>query len=431
VVAFTLCVSLLTAVLVAALPAWQGSALRDARGSGSGAARNPARSLLVIGEVALALILLVGAGLTIKSLSELSRANPGFDAHNLLTMEYRLPRSKYSNGAEQTGFHEQVVAKIQAVPGVIAASSVRAVPLRGNGQSVDFQLGDRPQPPISERPRGLFNAVDPYYFSTMRIPLLRGRVFDAHDQSGAAKVMVINQTLARRYFAGRDPIGQIIRVPGQQVDLTAEIVGVVGDVTQFSPADAPSPQIYGTIAQNPFLFTSLAIRTATDPTLLVNDIRRALREIDRDQPVWSIRTMEWRLASLAAPRQFVATMLGGYAMLALVLASSGIFAVVSYAVSRRTAEIGIRMALGARPVQIARLVLGQGLFVVLMGIAIGIAGAAWLARYLESQLYAVSPFDPRVYASVAGVLALVAAVACMIPARRAVSIDPVDALRRD
>jgi putative ABC transport system permease protein len=434
VVAFTLGVSLLTALFVAALPAWQGSAARplsDARGSGSGAARNPARNVLVVAEVALALILLVGAGLTIKSLSELGRAHPGFDAHNLLTMEYRLPRNKYANGAEQTRFHEQVAAKIQAVPGVIAASSVRAVPLRGNGQTVDFLLGDRPEPPASERPRGLFNAVDSYYFSTMRIPLLRGRVFDAHDQADATKVAVINQTLARRYFDERDPIGQMIRIPGQQVNLTAEIVGVVGDVKQFSPADAPSPQIYGTIAQNPFIFTSLAVRTARDPMLLVNDIRRALWEIDKDQPVWGIRTMEWRLAALAAPRQFVAAMLGGYAALALLLASIGIFGVVSYVVSQRTAEIGIRMALGARPAQIARLVRGHGLSMVLIGIAIGVAGAAWLARYLEGQLYAVSPFDPRVYATVAGLLALVASAACMIPARRAVSIDPVDALRRE
>ncbi|HLY07578.1 MAG TPA: ABC transporter permease [Rhizomicrobium sp.] len=434
VAAFTFGVSLATALLVAALPAWQGSGarpLQEARGSGSGAARNPARNLLVVAEVALALILLVGAGLTIKSLLELGRANRGFDAHNVLTMEYRLPRNKYASGAAQTRFHEQVVARIQAVPGVIAASSVRAVPLRGNGQNVDFLLGDRPEPAAGERPRGLFNAADPYFFSTMRIGLLRGRVFTEHDQAGSAKVAVINQTLALRYFTDRDPIGQVIRIPGQGVDLTAEIVGVVDDVKQFSPADPRSPQIYGVLAQNPFVFTSLAVRTAGDPMLLVNDIRQALWQVDKDQPVWGIRTMEWRLASLAAPRQFVATMLGGYAALALLLASIGIFGVVSYVVSQRTAEIGIRMALGARPSDIARLVLGHGLSMALIGIGIGVAGAAWLARYLRSELYAVSPFDPRVYAMVAALLALVATVACLIPARRAISIDPVEALRRE
>jgi putative ABC transport system permease protein len=432
VAAFTFGASLATALLVAALPAWQGSGARSpqaARGSGSGAVRNPARNLLVVAEVALALILLVGAGLTIKSLLELGRTHPGFDAHNLLTMEYRLPRNKYANGPAQTRFHEQVVAKIQAVPGVIAASSVRAVPLRGNGETLDFLLEDRPEPPAGERPRGLFNTADPHFFSTMRIPLLRGRAFTEHDQADAAKVVVINQTLALRYFAERDPIGQMIRIPSQR--LTGEIVGVVGDVKQFSPADAPVPQIYGVLAQNPFGFTSLAVRTAGDPMLLVNDIRQALWQVDKDQPVWGIRTMEWRLASLAAPRQFVATMLGGYAALALLLASIGIFGVVSYVVSQRTGEIGIRMALGARPSDIARLVLGHGLSMALIGIGIGVAGAAWLARYLGSQLYAVSPFDAPVYAMVAALLALVATMACLIPARRAISIDPVEALRRE
>jgi predicted permease len=386
---------------------------------------------LVVAEVALALILLVGAGLTIKSLLELGRSDPGFDAHNLLTMEYRLPHNKYASGAAQTRFHEQVVAAIRAVPGVIAVSSIRAVPLRGNGETLDFILRDRPEPPPGERPRGLFNAADPYFFSTMRIPLLRGRGFTAHDQADAASVIVINQTLARRYFADRDPIGQRIRIPGQGVDLTAEIIGVAGDVKQFSPADAPSPQIYGALAQNPFLFTSLAVRTAGDPMLLANDIRRAIWQVDKDQPVWAVRTMEWRLASLAAPRQFVANMLGGYAALALLLASIGIFGVVSYVVSQRTGEIGIRMALGARPAHIARLVVGHGLSMALIGIGMGLAGAAWLARYLASQLYAVSPFDPAVYATVAALLAVVATAACLIPARRAISVDPVEALRRE
>ena len=433
VTAFTLGVSLLAALVVAAIPAWQGSGarpmLREGRGAGSGAARNRARNVLVVGEVALALMLLVGAGLTIKSLGELGRVNPGFDAHNMLTLEYRLPRSKYASEAAQTQFHEQVVEKIRAVPGVIAASSVRAVPLPGNGQTLDFLLGDRPEPAAAERPRGLFNTADPHFFTTMRIPVLRGRVFDAHDRAGAAKVVVINQTLARRYFADRDPIGQTLRIPGQ--NLTAEIVGVAGDVKQFSPADAPSPQIYGALAQNPFLFTSLAVRTAGDPMLLANEIRRAIWQVDKDQPVWGVRTMEWRLAALVAPRQFVANMLGGYAALALLLASIGIFGVVSYVVSQRTGEIGIRMALGARPAHIARLVLGHGLSMALIGIGMGLAGAAWLARYLASQLYAVSPFDPAVYATVAALLAVVATAACLIPARRAISVDPVQALRRE
>ncbi len=428
---FTAGVAIVAALLIALIPAWQSigaTVLREGRGAGSGAARNRVRTLLAAGEIAMAMVLLTGAGLTIKSLLELSRTRVGFDTNNLLTFEYRVPRAKYTTGEAQNEFHRQVIEAIRAVPGVISASSVRAVPLAGNGSVVDFSRADRPEPPAAQRPTTLLNAADPYFFSTMRIPLLRGRVFNEHDTATSAKVVIVNQTLAARYFDG-DPIGHSVRIPA--ANMTAEIVGVVGDVKQFSPEDAPAPQMYGVLSQNPFVFTSVAVRTANDPVAMMNDIRRAVWSVDKDQPMWRMRTAERAIAAISQPRQFVTSLVGGYAGLALLLASIGIFGVVSYSVSQRTAEIGVRMALGARPGDVARMILRQGALMTLGGIAVGLAASAWLARLLRAQLFAVSPLDPAVYAIVAAVLGLVAIAACMIPARRAMRVDPVNALRHD
>jgi putative ABC transport system permease protein len=430
VVLFTLGVSLLAALLVAAIPAWQSlhaESLREGRGQTSGARRNRTRSMLVAAEIALALVLLVGAGLMIRSFSELGRADPGFDTHNLLTLAYRVPRNKYPTAAQQSQFHREVVAKIQALPGVLAATSVRAVPLGGNGNTSEFILTDRPAPPPADRARALLNFADPDFFSTMRIPMLQGRAFSQRDQPDGTYVIVVNQTLARRYFNGRDPIGQHLRIPS--IQRVGEIVGMVGDIQQFRLSDPAAPQIYGALAQNPFIFTSLAVRTAGDPLQMVNRIRRAIWQVDKDQPVWSVHSFEEILATQSRLRQLVTAMLGAYAGVALVLASIGIFGVISYAVSQRTAEIGVRMALGARPADIARLILRRVFSMIVIGIAAGIGVAMWLSRYLRTQLYAVSPLDPRVYVSVAALLAAVAVAACLIPARRATRVDPTVALR--
>jgi len=322
-----------------------------------------------------------------------------------------------------------VIENIRAIPGVVEAASVRAVPLGGNGERDDFFPGDRPEPPAAERPRALFNAADPTFFSTMRIPVLRGRVFSEHDSAGAPAVVVINRTLAQRFFADRDPIGRSLRIPGAIP--SAEIVGVVGDVKQFTVDDPPEPQIYGALAQNPFVFTSVAVRTAGDPGSMMNQIRRAVWQVDKDQPMWKMRTMEATLEMRAERRELVTGLLGGYAALALLLAAIGIFGVVSYSVRQRTAEIGVRIALGASSGDIAGMILRQGLAMTLAGIAAGASTAAWVARYLRSQLYAVSPLDISVYLAVAALLALVAMAACWIPARRAMAIDPMTALRNE
>ncbi len=429
---FTVGIALISALLIAAIPAFPSSAraaVPDGRSAGSGAMRNRVRSILAAAEIAMAMILLAGAGLTIKSLLELGKARTGFDPSNLVTFEYRVPRAKYPSGAAQTEFHRRVVEQIRSIPGVAAASSVRAVPLGGNGETDDFFIADRPEPAASERPRTLFNAADPDFFNTMRIPVLRGRVFNEHDSAGSPQVAVINQTLWTRYYGDRDPVGKHIRIPEQH--LNAEIIGVVGDVKQFSPEDKATPQVYGALSQNAFLFTSVAVRTAGDPAILMNQIRQAVWQVDKDQPMWKMRTVDARLGTLAQPRRLFTTLLGGYAGLALLLASIGIFSVISYSARQRAGEIGIRMALGAQPRDVARLIFREGAMVTLIGLAVGIGGAAWIARLLRAQLFMVSPLDPGVYAAVAILLAAVSFAACLIPMRRAMRVDPIEVLRHN
>lgn len=428
VLGFTFALSIGAALLVAAIPAfqaWNPMPLRAGRGAAAG--RHAARNVLVAAEIALALVLSVGAGLMIRSFSELGRAAPGFDTHHLMTLAYRVPRNKYPTGAQQVQFHREVVERIKAIPGVLSATSVRAVPLGGNGNTGDFFLTDRPEPPPAERPQALLNFADPDFFATMRIPVLQGRTFTSHDDPAVPSVIIINQTLAKRYFDGRNPIGQHLRIPALQQ--TAQIVGVVGDVKQFTLRDPATPQIYGSLAQNPFVFTSLAVRTKGDPTKMVNAIRAAIWGVDKDQPVWSIHTFDEIIASQSRLRGLMTTMLGGYAGFALLLASIGVFGVVSYTVSQRVPEIGVRMALGARRRDVVLLILRQGMFMAAIGIGAGVPAALWLSRYVRTLLFAVSPNDPFVYISAIGVLATVSAAACLLPARRAAKTDPMVSLR--
>jgi len=363
----------------------------------------------------------------VKSGFALSQVNPGFDANNVLMMEYRLPRNKYPSGPAQSEFHRQVVENVRGIPGVIGVSSVRAVPLGGNGSTADFSIVGKPEAEPGKRPHAIVNPIDPDFLSTMRIPLLRGRGITTQDQPDWPLVVLINETLQRRYFSDSDPIGARLK-SGNQV---AEIVGVVGDIKQYSLADSPTSQIYGSLAQNPFIFTSLAVRTAGDPRLLANEIRKAIWRVDRDQPVWKVRTLESRLDVGQQPTRFLAWTLGAYAALALILACIGIYGVVSNSVRQRTSEIGIRIALGARASHIARLVLRQGVIMAGVGVVLGLGASAWLTQFLAKQLYATKPIDLPVYLSVAVLLTAVTIAACLLPARRAVKVDPVDAMRHE
>ncbi len=435
VLAFTLGVTILTGLLFGLFPALRYSRpnvvemLKESAPGSGGARRTWARGVLVTGQVALALILLVGAGLMLRSFERLARVSVGFRAENLLTMEYRLPANKYRTGPEQWEFHKQMVERVRAVPGVKSASVIRALPFSGNGNNPTFELLDRPAVEPGERPRALGNTADIYYFETMGIPLLRGRLFNEHDHRDAPTVAIINRRMAERFWPNADPIGQQIRFPDNNPPLTATIIGVVGDIKHYSLDDIDRFQVYGAQAQNFHIFNTLAVRTEGDPMALANPVRAALWSVDPEQPVWKVRTVESLInGSLGLPR-FLSQLMGVYSTLALLLAALGLYGVMAYTVSLRTHEIGVRMALGAQHADVVGMILRRGLLLTSLGVAIGVAGAVALGRLVTKLLFNTSPLDALTFAAVIALLAVTALLATYIPARRAARVDPLIALR--
>ncbi|MFY9557675.1 MAG: ABC transporter permease [Blastocatellia bacterium] len=436
---FTLGISLLTGLLFGLAPALKFSnpdvyeTLKEGgKTSGAGSVRSGARGVLVVSQVALAVVLLVGSGLMIRSFANLVRVAAGFNSDNLLTMEYRVPRNKYPEGRQQWDFHHQVVERVRALPGVDSASVVLALPYSGNGGSMSFIPLDRAEPPKGEEPRAQRNSADQYYFNTMQIPLLSGRVFNEHDQVGTPPVVVINHTMARRYWPDEDPVGKSIRLLDTGItdtNVTASIVGVVGDIKHWSLDEENASQVYVAFAQNPFIFATLVVRTQPEPMSMANAVRGAVWSVDKDQPVWKVRTVEFLINRNLGPRRFLMSLLGGFAGLALLLAAIGIYSVISYSVTQRTHEIGVRMALGAKAVDVLRLVVGQGMTLTLIGVGAGLVAAFGLTRLLAGMLFGVSATDPVTFVVISVLLAGVALGACLIPARRAIKVDPMTALR--
>ncbi len=431
---FTLGAALLTGVIFGLVPALRFSRpdLNDAlkeggRTVGASPARNRLRGLFVVVQVALSLVLLVGAGLMVRSFVNLLGVAPGFDAHNVLTLEYRVPRNKYPDPQQQWRFHEQVVARVQELPGVEAAAVVLALPHGGNAGASDFTLPERAAPPAGQEPRAQTNRADPHYFRTMKIPVLQGRVFTAQDQPQTPPVVVINQTMARQYWPSSDAVGRPVHL--LTPDVTATIIGVVGDVRHLSLDEPAQPQIYLAYAQQPHIFASLAVRTRTDANGFANAVRAAIWSVDSEQPVWKVRTLEWLLQRSLGGQRFLLQLIGALAALALVLAAVGIYGVIAYAVSQQTHEIGIRLALGAQAGDILRLVVGQGAGLTLAGVALGLMAAIGLTRWLKGMVFGVSVMDPLTFAGVALLLTMVALLACWLPARRATKVDPLIALR--
>ncbi len=432
--AFALGLTVLTGVLFGMIPALRFSspnvaaALKEGGRTGSeGAARTRLRAALLVAQVALTLILLVGAGLMLRSFQRLLHVDVGFQPQNLLTMEYRLPQNKYPEGAQQWEIHRRIIERVREVPGVLSASLIRGLPFSGNGGRVNFEIVG--QPPTEEGLRASSNAADTMYFETMGIPLLRGRNFTEQDQAGAPMVAIINRHMADRFWPGGDPIGQKIRLPVQPQPIFAEIVGVVGDTKQYAQDDADTPYIYGAQAQTPGIFNTIAARTEGDPMQLAHAVRAAVWSVDPEQPVWKIRTQQSLIERSVGLPKFLAQLMGGYAALALLLAAVGIYGVMSYSVAQRTHEIGVRMALGAQRFDVVRTVLHRGLALTSMGLALGLAGALALGRVVQSLLFNTDASDPVTLASVALLLLLVASLACYLPARRATRVDPLIALR--
>jgi putative ABC transport system permease protein len=439
VLSFTLLISMMTGIIFGLAPALKASKpdLNDAlkeggRGSTEGFSGRRLRNLLVVSEMALALVLLISAGLLIRSFLRLQQVNAGFDPSNVLTAQVGLPESKYKEGVQVSAFFEQTLERIAALPGVESAGGITVLPLSGNNMRTSFTVQNRPAPPPGQEPLAELRTVTPGYFRTLRIPLLRGEEFTENYKRGSPGRIIINDTMARRFWPDEDPIGQrvSIGISLDDADPTVwEIVGIVGDVRHASLDVEPSPEMYVSHSQMSWPFLTLVVRSSSDPMAMAGPVRDQILAIDKDQPVSSIRSMERMVsASIAQPR-FYLLLLGIFAALALVLAAVGIYGVLSYSVTQRMHEIGIRMALGAEPADVIKLVVGQGMMLALAGVAIGLIGAFVFTRLMSSMLYGVSATDPVTFAALALLLTAVALLASYIPARRATKVDPMVALR--
>ncbi|HEX8633081.1 MAG TPA: ABC transporter permease [Pyrinomonadaceae bacterium] len=442
VLGFTLLVSLLTGLIFGLAPATQTSSFNlnetlkeGGRDSVAGSRGNRLRGLLVIAEVAVSLILLIGAGLLINSFLRLRNVDPGFRADNLLTMQVVLPELKYPDHARRSAFYTELINRIEALPGVKAAAVANWIPLVRQGDSIGFSIEGRPDPApgTGQRPSVVTRVVNANYFQTMGIQLLQGRGFNQQDRVDAPAVAVINETMARRFWPGEDPIGKRITpgaVDSPDPDDWLTIVAVTKDVRQFELVADPKPQMYLSYEQAGFFAPRhLIVSTSVEPLSLAAAVRKTVWEIDKDQPVSNIRTMEDVLSESIARQRFSMLLLGIFAVVALVLAAVGIYGVMAYTVAQRTHEIGIRMALGAQRSDVLKLTVGGGLKLVLIGVALGLTVAFILTRVMSSLLFGVSATDPATFIIISLVLVSVAALASYIPARRATKIDPMVALR--
>jgi putative ABC transport system permease protein len=434
VLGFTLAASVVTGFLFGIAPALQSSrfdineALKEGgRGGTDGVGRKRVRSLLVVSEVALSLVLLVGAGLLMKSFVRLRNTDPGFDPSNTLTASLSLASVRYDTDEKIADFYRRLVERVRAMPGVESVGAVTPLPLSENGYSFSFTIAGQPPLPPGQGQSASARLVNPEYFRTQRIPLRAGRDFTDADKAGAPGAIVVNEAFARRYLPGVEPLGQRLSLGVN--DIEGEIVGVVGDIRGVRLATPAAPEYYVPEAAAAFSDMTLVVRTKSDSASLTPALRQAVAEMDKDQPLYDVRTMDSLVARSVARQRFSMTLVGVFAALAMLLAAVGIFSVMSFMVAQRTHEIGVRMALGARPRDILSMVVRQGLVLTLAGVCVGLAGAFALTRLMSGLLYEVSATDPVVYGSITALLAAVAVLACYVPARRATKVDPLIALR--
>jgi putative ABC transport system permease protein len=431
---FTAFASVATGLIFGLAPAFQVSrtqlteSLKEGERGTEGAGRNRLRSVLVVTEVALALTLLMGAGLLLRSFVRLQEVDPGFQPAHLLTMEISLPDVRYPD-PQKAAFFQQLLERVRALPRVQSAGAIGHLPLGGDIESYAMEVEGRPPLP-NEYANPACHVVMPGYFEAMKIPLVKGRYFQERDGAQSAHVLIINEAVARNVFPKESPIGKRLRMGFN--GFTGEIVGVVGDTRTLALDMAPIEELYTPYLQLPSWNTmTLAVRTASAPLALSRSVRELVLEIDKDEPVSKIRTMDEVMgAAVAAPR-FRTLLLGLFGLAALFLAGIGIYGVMSYSVSQRTREIGIRMALGAAQPEVIKLVLKQGLTLTLAGVGIGLLGALGLTQLLSGMLYEVRPTDPLTFAGVALLLTAIALLANYVPARRATEVDPMVALRHE
>ncbi|SPF52469.1 conserved membrane hypothetical protein [Candidatus Sulfopaludibacter sp. SbA4] len=433
VLCFTLGVSLGAGILFGLVPALRisrpdlNSDLRaEGRGNTSGGRRNALRNLLVMSQVALSLVLLIGAGLLIRNLVQLRNQSPGFETRHALTMKMSLPPARYAGAAQMTEFYDDLLRSVRALPGVVAAAESSALPVNPIRFSPALPEG-QPAVPLMDRPMFNIQTVSPGYVEAMRVPLLRGREFTERDDAQAPRVVMVNETTVRRFWPRENPIGKHILL-GRQVQ-PSEVVGVLGDIRNRNLAADVQPEIYVPFAQLPWPTMHLVVRTASDPHALAGAVRTRILSLDRDLPVTNVETLGEVLETAAEEPRFTTFLLGALSGIALLLAIVGIYGVIACSVAERTQEIGIRMALGAERAAILRLVLRQGATLALGGIAIGLAASVALTRLLGSLLYHVSATDPLTFGAGSVLFIVVALLASYVPARRATRVDPLVALR--
>ena len=430
---FMLGVSVLAGLAFGLAPAVQVSRPRlneslkeGARGTTGGTYRNRVRSLLVVSEIALSFVLLAGAGLLVKSFVRLQHVNPGFETERVLAVKLALPRARYDTPEKQAAFFSQALERVRSVPGVQMVGATNMLPLSGDNRTSSFEFEGQPPPAHGEEPEADERAVSPDYFRALGIPLLEGRTFTERDGPQQPRVMTVNESFMRRYVKEGDPLGRRVKL-GED---TWEVVGVVGDVHHLGLDVPTAPEMYRPFAQAPERWMNLVVRTSTaDPNAVSAGLREVVRSIDQELYFPEVRPMSALLADSLARRRFNALLVGLFAAVALLLAAVGIYGVISYTVTQRTHEIGVRMALGAQRGDVLRLVVGHAMALAAAGLAVGLVGALACARLLGGLLYDVSASDPQVLGLITLLLALVSLAACVVPARRASWVDPLVALR--
>ena len=431
---FAIAISILTGVLFGLAPAWQaartstGAALKEGGRSSTSSGGRWVRSTLLVGEVALSIVLLVGAVLLVRSFAKLTNVDPGFKPERVLAFRVALPNAQYAD-TQRIVFYDTLLEKLAAIPGVTGSGMVQSLPMRGD-YVLSFGVQGRPDPKPGEEPSANYRSISPGYFATLGIPLRRGRLVSDRDLENRAPVAVVDEAFVARHFPDEEPIGRRISI-GNGSKLPYEIVGVVGDVHYGGLDSKATATMYAPYKQDTFGTMWVLVATDGDPSLLSGPSRQALLDVDRTLPAFSMATLSSVVSDSVAQRRFSMLLLSTFALVALFLAAVGLYGVVAYGVSQRTQEIGVRMAIGAQQTDVLRMILGGGMKLSLIGLAIGLAAALMLAEFVTTMLFGVEPFDPASYVATAAVLLAVSLLACYVPARRATEVDPIVAMRQE
>jgi putative ABC transport system permease protein len=436
---FTLGLSLLTGVVMGLYPAWQSShadlveGLKEGSRAVSGSrGQHRFRRGLIAAQVGLSMVLLAAATMLVASFVRLSNQDAGFRSDHVWAGGIGLPATRYADPSARARFVRQVIEELQRSPGVESVSTADALPMTGDWSSTPYTRADGNPLPVNKRPLGLTRSVSPGYFQTLRIPLLSGRDFTEHDRVDTPGVVILSNSTAKKLFPNENPIGhQMLFGADNGNGLQAEVIGVVGDVRSLQLSKTNDVEFYRPWSQRSFSGFYLIVRSATKPEATATLVRAALDKIDKDIPILQPNTLDLIIAQSLGERRLTMTLLGVFAGIALLLAVVGIYGAVAYTVEQRTSEIGVRMALGAQTIDVLRLVVRQGMNPVILGLIIGLTGTFAVGRLLVAQLYQISPHDPLLLGAAAIVLAVAALVACLVPARRATRVDPIQALRSE